>query len=414
MPDPVSFPAGTFVIPAAQTGRAALIDVLEIRAPDEKRLWPDGPYLRRYDSAAYTLPQMLGVDVVRVDTEFDAQLEPLDGPATAPSPGTVATADAWYALDARVLASYQAVNVMLAEGIEVHRAMGTTRSGGKEMAPGAFLVPASARDAVVRASTDLRVPVVADPVVDGGTVQIDAARVGLFKPWQPSMDEGWTRLIFDDFGIPYESLDNAAIKAGDLGASLDVIIIPAQISLDTLIDGRDPEETPEPYAGGIGEEGLAALREFVEGGGTLLTIERGDAVAVEKFGVPVRDTLDGLSREEFFYSASLVNLNVDVTEPLGWGMRPDAQGFFGGGRAYAPADWLEASERVNVVATYEDEGRVLASGLMVGDEHLAGKGAVLEVTMGDGRIVLYGFRVQHRAQTRGTFPLLFNPLYVER
>ncbi|MCZ6478659.1 MAG: hypothetical protein O6851_10130 [Gemmatimonadetes bacterium] len=48
---------------------------------------------------------------------------------------------------------------------------------------------------------------------------------------------------------------------------------------------------------------------------------------------------------------------------------------------------------------------------MVGDEFLAGRAAVVEADYGRGRLVMYGFRVQHRAQTHGTFKLLFNALY---
>jgi len=412
-PEPVMYPAGTFVIPGAQTGRAALVDLLEVRAPDEKRMWPNGPYLRRYDSAAYTMPQMLGVDVVRVDTKFDAALQPLRGAALAPDPGVVPTASRYYVLDAGIVRSYQAANRLLAAGVDVARATETLRAGGREFAPGAFLVAATpaSRELVVDLSAELRLPVAADPEGNPSMTAVSATRVGIYKAWQPSMDEGWTRLVLENFEFPYESLDNDAVVAGDLGERLDVIIIPAQISLDTLVEGRDAEDTPEAYAGGIGEEGVEALRAFVEGGGTLLTFERGDAVAIEKFEVPVKNALEDLSQQEFFYSASLVNIDVDTDSPLGWGMRPETAGFFGGGRAYEPSDWGAASESVSVIANYTADGRVLASGLMVGDEHLAGKGAVLEVAMGDGRIVLYGFRVQHRAQTRGTFKLLFNALY---
>jgi len=412
-PEPVTYPAGTFVIPGAQTGRAALIDLLEVRAPDEKRMWPNGPYLRRYDSAAYTMPQMLGVDVVRVDTRFDAALQPLRGAARAPDPGVIPAASRHYVLDAAVVRSYQAANRLLAAGFDVTRATEAIWAGGHEFAPGAFLVAATpeSRELVAELSAELQLPVAVDAQSDPSSASLGAARVGVYKPWRPSMDEGWTRLVLEDFEFPYESLDNASVTAGDLGERLDVIIIPAQISLDTLVDGRDAEDTPEPYAGGIGDEGVEALRAFVEGGGTLLTFERGDAVAIEKFEVPVKNALEGLNQQEFFYSASLVNIDVDVDSPLGWGMRPGAAAFFGGGRAYEPSDWGAASESVKVVANYTADGRVLASGLMVGDEHLAGKGAVLEVAMGDGRIVLYGFRVQHRAQTQGTFKLLFNALY---
>jgi len=412
-PEPTTYPAGTFIIPGAQTGRPALIDVLEVRAPDQTRMWPEGPYLRRYDSAAYTLPQMLGVDVVRVDQKFDAELQPLNGAALAPDPGAVPTASSAYVLDAALVRSYQAANRLLAAGADVSRATETIWAGGRELAPGAFLIGASpaVHGLLLELSSDLRLPVMADPQGSPATVDAAAARIGIFKPFRPSMDEGWTRLVMEDFEFPFTSLENADIKAGDLGASLDVITIPAQISLETIMEGRDAEDTPEAYAGGIGEERLEALRAFVEGCGSLLTFERGDEIAIEKFEVPVGNALDGLSQQEFFYSASLVNIDVDTDSPLGWGMQPHAAGFFGGGRAYEPSDWGAANESINVVANYAADGRVLASGLMVGDDLLAGKGAVLEAAVGEGRVVMYGFRVQHRAQTHGTFKLLFNALY---
>jgi len=195
-PEPVMYPAGTFVIPGAQAGRAALIDLLEVRAPDEKRMWPDGPYLRRYDSAAYTMPQMLSVDVVRVDTKFDAALQPLRGAAPAPDPGAVPTASHHYVLDAGVLRSYQAANRLLAAGLDVTRATETIRAGGSEFAPGAFLVAATpaSRALIVELSAELQLPVAADPDGRPSTTAVSTTRVGVFKAWRPSMDEGWTRL----------------------------------------------------------------------------------------------------------------------------------------------------------------------------------------------------------------------------
>ncbi len=412
-PEPVTYPAGTFVIPGAQTGRPALIDVLEVRSPDEKQMWPDGPYLRRYDSAAYTLPQMLGVDVVRVDSEFDAELRPVRGSATAPNPGPLPNASNWFVLDAGLIHSYHAANRLLAEGVAVSRATEAIEASGREFAAGAFLVEATStsRQMLSEISSAMQLPVAADPASSTASTTVTPARVGIFKPWQPSMDEGWTRLVMENFEFPYTSLHNADIRAGDLGASYDVIVIPSQISLRTILEGRDAETTPERYAGGIGDEGTDALREFVEGGGTVLTFERGDAFAIEELDVPVQDALAGLNQQEFFYSASLVNIDVDTESPLGWGMRPRAAAFFGGGRAYEPSNWAAADDTIRVVASYPSEDRVLASGLMVGDEHLAGRGAMLEASVGEGRVILYGFRPQHRAQTRGTFKLVFNALY---
>jgi hypothetical protein len=43
---------------------------------------------------------------------------------------------------------------------------------------------------------------------------------------------------------------------------------------------------------------------------------------------------------------------------------------------------------------------------------LTNKAAAVAVKQGDGWIVLLGFRPQNRAQTNGTFPFLFNALYL--
>lgn len=415
-PEPMPFPAGTYVIPGAQTGRAALIDVLEVRSPDETRMYPNGPYMRRYDSAAYTMPMSMGVDVVRVDTEFDAELAPLSGPALPGDPGPLAVASSAYVLDAAINRSFEAVNSLLAAGLTVQRATAAITAGGRTFGPGAFVVPATggAHASLAAIATEMRLPVATDPEDAADLVTLEAARIAVYQPWTASMDEGWTRYVLEDFDFAYETLHNDGVRAGALGERFDVIVLPAQISLETLIDGRDAEDTPEPYAGGIGEEGLEALRAFVQGGGTLLTFERSDAVALEKFGLPVKDALEGLSPSQFFYSPSLLHVTVDTTHPLGWGMRPRAAAFLGSGRAYEPSDWMAADGTVQVVASYPTDGRVLASGLLVGDEYFAGKGAVLQVSMGAGRVVMYGFRVQHRAQMHGTYKLLFNALYEMR
>jgi len=92
-------------------------------------------------------------------------------------------------------------------------------------------------------------------------------------------------------------------------------------------------------------------------------------------------------------------------------MKEDAYAFFGGGSAYEPDGWDAAAGNLRVAATWPSEGPVLASGEMLGEEYLAGRGAVVEVDYGAGRIVMYGFPVQHRGQTHGTFKLLFNALF---
>jgi len=420
-PEPVTYPAGSYVIPGAQRGRPSLIDLLEPRNPEVRRQYPGGPYLRRYDTTGYTLPMQMGVDIARVDTKFDASVE-LVSSAAPPTPSAPAAATVAYALDPRINASFKAVNLLLADGIPVHRAPGSLATDAGDLPAGSFLIPASAagiRDRLRAMSEELRLPVFADPegaaaVPGASTTEITPARVGLYKPWRASMDEGWTRFILEQFDFPYENVDNARIQDGHLGNDYDVLIIPAQVSLERLLEGIDAEDIMEPYAGGIGEEGIEALKEFVENGGTLLTFERSDEVVLEHFGVPVKDGLEGREQPDFYLPPALLRIEVNTEHPLAYGMRPEATAMFAGGRAYEPDGWDATAGNMRVVASYPKEGRVLASGQMVGDEFLAGRAAVVEVQQGDGRIVMYGFRVQHRAQAHGTFKLLFNALYMSK
>lgn len=411
-PEPVTYAAGSFIIPGAQRGRPALIDLLEPRRPEIVNQWPGGPPLRRYDSTAYTMSMQMGVDVARVDAAFDVATTAVDTPLppVPPAPGVAAGG---YALDPRINESYEAVNELLADGIEVRRSARELSTDNGMLPPGAFVVDASPAVAErMRALVeDRRIPVFADPEGIDGATPLAAARIGLYKPWQASMDEGWTRFVLDEYGFPYQTVDNARIRDGDLGADFDVLIIPSGQRLQRLVEGISEERIMEPYAGGIGDEGVEAIVDFVSEGGSLLTFEGSDQIVLEEFDVPVKDALRDRGDVELYTPAAVYHLRVDTDHPLGFGMKPDAYAFFSGGHAYEPDGWDAATGGMRVVATWPAEGEILASGELLGDELLAGRGAVVEVDYGAGRIVLYGFGVQHRAQATGTFKLLFNALY---
>jgi len=415
-PEPVMYAAGSFIIPGAQRGRPALIDLLEPRTPDVTYQWPGGPVQRRYDSTAYTMSMQMGVDVVRVDTEFDTTVTTIAS-AAPPLPEAPGRAASGYALDPRINESYAAVNQLLAEGIEVFRSSGPLTVEQGELPAGTFMISRrtpEVADRMQHIASEMRVPVFADPEGPGADMpaQISAARIALYKPWQASMDEGWTRLTLENFDFPYQNVDNARVREGDLGADFDVLILPSGQQLQRMINGISEERIMEPYAGGIGDEGVESIVEFVDNGGTLLTFQGSDQIVFDSFEVPVKDALRG--NRELYLPPMILHLDVDSEHPLGYGMKDDAYGFFGGGSAYEPDGWDAASGNMRVVATWPSEGPVLASGEMVGEEELAGRGAVVEVDYGDGRIVMYGFRVKHRSQTTGTFKLFFNALYEMR
>ena len=401
---PRTFPAGSWVIFGAQPGRAAVLDLLEPRNRRLQREWPEGPYVRSYDGAAYTMPMQMGVEAIRIDaTEVGGVRMAAGGGVVAPplpSPRT------WYAMDMAVTRSHQAASRLLSAGVEVSRA--ETAQGPR------FLVPASdpqARSMLSQISSEIGITVTADPDGVQDVMRQSASRIGLYQGWAGSMDEGWTRLVLEEYDYPYQTLSNDDVKETDLGARFDVIIIPSEISLSRLITGDTSETTPPENRGGIGEEGVENLKQFTRAGGTLVTFERADELVLERFEVPIRNAAAGLDSEELYLPTSLLRLELDEDHDLTMGSAAEVAAKWAGGRAYVPEDFGGQAGRVHAVGRWaSDPERVLMSGLLHGADALAGKGAILDVEYGAGRILMYGFRVQHRGQTHGTFKLLFNAL----
>ena len=232
-----------------------------------------------------------------------------------------------------------------------------------------------------------------------------AGRVGLYRSYTASMDEGWTRWLFDTWGVPYTSLVDSVVRAGDLRRRLDVIVMPA-LSGRAIEQGL-PSQYPAPYAGGLGQAGVAALRVFVEAGGTLVTFNESSRWAVEAFRLPVRDDSGALDDRTFYAPGSIFRLDLDAAHPLARNAPARTIAWFEEGPLFAVTD----SARARVVGRFAREPEnVLLSGWVLGPEHAAGRPALIEVPVGRGRVILFGFRPQYRGHTIATFPLLFNAL----
>jgi hypothetical protein len=230
-------------------------------------------------------------------------------------------------------------------------------------------------------------------------------RLALYKSRTASMDEGWTRYVFDTFNIPYQSLLDADVRAGDLRARYDVIILPSMRARE-ITEGRPAGSYPPEYTGGITQAGVANLRRFVETGGTLICFDAATEFAIQSFNLPLTNALAGLKTREFYAPGSIVSINLDNTHALAHGLPPRMDAYFINSAAFELTD----PRRATVIARYGEEPSLLRSGWLLGANRLAGKAALVEVTHGRGRIILFGFRPQHRAQTWGTFPLIFNAI----
>jgi hypothetical protein len=227
-------------------------------------------------------------------------------------------------------------------------------------------------------------------------------KIGLYKGFTGSMDEGWTRLVFDTFQIPYASVSDKDIRAGDL--KYDAIVLPAD-NENTIMKGLTAERYPQEFTGGIGDAGIENLKKYVENGGKLICFDDSCGMVIKHFGLPIKNVLDGLKRSEFYNPGSIVRLDVDTKDPLARGLREDTAAYFITSSAFEMAD----SSHVRSVAKYASKDALL-SGWMLGEKFINGKTALAEASYGKGKIVLFAFRPQHRGQSWGTFPFIFNAL----
>jgi hypothetical protein len=283
---------------------------------------------------------------------------------------------------------------------------------------GTLVLDADAARTAASVAADLGLALAPLAAAPSGAGKLRAPRVGLYKPWIASMDEGWTRFLLERYGFVPVTLDNAAIRSGRLASKVDVLVLP-DVEKEVIATGKPKREEgemkyfPEPrpeYAGGLGKEGAAAIREFVDGGGTLVALASASEYAIEELQLPVRNVLAKAKPEEFLCPGSLVRVEVDPAHPVTFGLPASLPVFLDGPLAFQTAmPGAEMSRQV--LASYPAEARdVLVSGWIRGEQKLTRNAAAVALTYGKGKLVLIGFRAQHRAQTIATFPFLFNAL----
>jgi len=247
----------------------------------------------------------------------------------------------------------------------------------------------------------------------------------LYKSHVPAMDEGWTRWLWSDSETPESdnpkenllnnrrcgkraSLDDAETRAGNLRASYDAIIIPDQ-NPAAILNGYKAGTMPPEYTGGLGQAGVKALREFVEQGGTLVCLNRASKFAIEQFKLPVRDIVADVSEKEFFVPGSILRIELDTSNPITRGMQKETIAWVENSPVFevVPGGTLPASN-VRILARYPGDRNPLLSGWLLGESRIRGKAALVEVMVGKGRVILFGFRPQYRGQSLATYRLFFN------
>ena len=261
-------------------------------------------------------------------------------------------------------------------------------------------------------------------------------KLAIYKSSVPSMDEGWTRYILDNYHTSWDcprfaTLSDKTVRSDRLqkdafieqasrilfrrkpptSSDVGAIIFPDQ-SPSQILNGHRKGTMPDEYTGGVGKEGVENLKKFVEAGGTLVFLNRASNFAIEQFNLPVKDVTKGLTRKDFYIPGSILRTELDLSHPIAKGMPKESIAWFENSPAFEiQTDPLALTKNFRIIASYpKDPKQVLLSGWALGAEKIAGKAALVEFTIGKGKIVLFGFRPQYRGQSLATFPLLFNAI----
>ncbi|MBI1849469.1 MAG: hypothetical protein HYR85_03890 [Planctomycetes bacterium] len=399
------FDVGTEVVRTAQPFGAFARTLLQ-RKLYPRVCDPDGTFCRPYDTTGHELPALMGVSCVPVETPFTVKTRAFV-PATA-SATTASNEIGSFLLPAERNDSIVVVNRLLAAGLEIARSPGSVDLGNRKFAPGAWIVHGG-REIVEKVARDAGAET-HELAASICSSRVAAPRIGLYRSFIATTDFGWTQLVLEQNGFSFDVLTNADFHAPDpaeptneLSSRFDVIVLPDQ-SPQAMADGYGDGTLPSEFCGGLDVDGARTLREFAERGGTVVALGRASSYAIRALDLPVRNVIASLDESHFDAPGSILRVLVDVDSPVGWGMPSESFAMVDGNFAFeAPVG--------RPCVRYPSSGEILRSGWLVGERRIAGRAAVLDVPVGQGRVVLFGIRPQFRAQASGTYKLFFNSLY---
>jgi len=428
--DNIEYPKGTFIIFLSQPYRSYIKTLFEKQVYPEKYLYKGGPPEAPYDLSGWTFPVQMGVKVVETDFMFNAQVKILKKTELY-NKQQIPEADYGFLLDTRINDTYKVVNKLLEKGCTVSRITKPFSYAHNAFIPGDFLIlnKAKTREIISDLIEYCPVPVYGlEQKPESPVINIHKPKIGLYAHWGGNMDEGWTRLLLEKYDFDFNVLRNSEIRTGELRTKYDVILFPDIRSDAVIMNGQS--SLPDRFKGGIGEKGLDNLKIFAQTGGTIIFLDTSSEFALKYFDLPVKNILKGIKQEEFFCSGSLLKYRLDTAHPICFGMPEVSHLLFRSSPAFLTVNKKKDESpkqnkndefgkiksgsyppiKVNAVpASYPPE-KLLVSGWIVGEDKLYNTGSIVDVSYGSGKIVLIGFRAQHRTQTYASFKILFNSI----
>ncbi len=412
------YPANSYIIFVNQPNGRLVKDSFEKQDyPDLRKSRSETP-LRPYDVTGWTLPFLMGVDFSVIEKPFvlDAQL--LTNP-NYQAGGILEGKGNYFVAKSGANNNSAFINKLHKLNVPVYWNKEPLLIGNNKYEPGSVFIEVNEniKKTADGISKELHLPLLLAELNDKkGLQEIKKVRVGLYQSFSASMDEGWTRLLLENYSFDFKTIQNKDFKNKKLKEQFDVIIIP-DMNGDVIKSGKPSgdnarfyRQKPPEYAGGIEKEGVDNLKSFIEkDGGFVIAFGQACNFAIEDLGLRVTNVLKTVKAEEFNCPGSLLRINIDNTNPIGFGMDKETVGYLSGNIAFSTSVPYGEFDR-SVVARYPTSN-ILKSGFLLGEDFLYKRPAIVDVKQKKGHVILMGFKVQNRHQTFGTFKLLFNAIH---
>lgn len=426
-----TYPAGSLVFKTDQAFRPHILDLFEPQDHPDDFQYEGGPPNPPYDNAGYTLAYQMGI-------EFDRIMDPVDGPFEVisgfaePVEGVIANAAEaeGYLVNHAVNDASILTNRLLAEQQDVYWISESLSEGGWDWPAGTIYIPSSrkADDIIEEAARDLGIHFYGlDRAPAGGLMKINSPRIGLWDRYGGSMESGWTRFIMEQFEFPYDKVFPKRLDEGNLKKDFDVLVfvnraIPAGETRSSSYYGRSDDDSdsdiPAEYRDWLGsvtsDKTIPQLLEFLEDGGTIITIGSSTNLAYHADLPLGNHIVDGkgerLSRSEYYIPSSILQVKLDNTLPVAWGMNERIDIFFSNSPVFRLKP--DADKAGVTPIAWFDSDEALRSGWAWGQDRLYGGTAMAKADIGKGKLYLFGPEILFRAQSHGTYKLFFNGLYL--
>ncbi|MCX8009582.1 MAG: hypothetical protein N3A61_00370, partial [Ignavibacteria bacterium] len=416
--DNVTYPAESYVIYLAQPNGRYVKDLMEEQNYPDLRKSKKDPPIPPYDVAGWTLPYLMGVKHFTIDKPIDIEARLLTS-ANYPQGKVVDLEGKYFIARSGLNVNSTLINRLQKNNVPVYWLNEALIINNTTYQPGSVVVPNDIKSAELIKQFAKELCLQIDKVNDIDKSKLNELRkvkLGLYQPWTANMDEGWTRLLLQNYEFDFSVMHNSDFKNKKLKEKFDVIIIP-DMGGDLIKTGyytgelaRFNRPKPPEYDSGIGKIGVENLKTFVEkDGGYLIALGEACNFAIEDLGLRVTNALKNIKSDEFFCPGSLIKMSVDNKNPIGYGMPEETIGYLSSSMAFNTSIPFGQYDR-SVVVRYPTKD-LLKSGYLLGEDYLYKKSAVVDVKQKKGHVILFGFKVQNRHQTFGTFKLLFNAIH---